>query len=117
MKRMFILLGCIMLMASCTIRHISIDELDTPEQCSKYIQTYSSTSSYSPVEYNVIKGINPAGEYGWTQISVSNYSPKYGTIYTYEGDRGALLKKAFPDADIIMAYGGYYFIGRKKEVD
>jgi len=66
--------------------------------------TSSSAFNYSPLAYNMLKGVNP----------YSNYTIKIATInfgaWNLYGDPSDLLIRKFPDADLIVAYQSYYYI-------
>jgi len=100
--------GCM----GCQWNYVSIETM-TETDFPHYIVTVSSQTGYSPQAYTMLRGTNPANDYDWNQVSVVQYTPKWFTYYNYRGDEGALMLKAYPKADIIMAYSGYYYIGTK----
>ena len=112
MKKFLILAAVAVLFTSC-FRPIGIKEIPAGEHIN-YVQTSTVTSSYSPVEYYVVKGENPAAAYSWQQITVHCWHPRWFVYYAYQGDKGALISAAFPDADAILTYGGYFYVGKKK---
>lgn len=81
-----------------------------PEDYSKYVKTDWSGSSaqysYSPVAYNMIRGENKFQDYNWRAVQVTSY------WFTYvAGDKAKIVELAFPNADAIIEYQNYYFIG------
>lgn len=113
MKRIFVLLGVLVLFSSC-IKPISLKDIPEGEHIN-YINTATYTGTFSPSEYNSVKGTNPAAAYSWHQVTVKTWHPKWFVYYKYQGNQGALVDAAFPEADSILAYNGYFFVGKKNK--
>ena len=102
-------------LSSCVMHYVSFSDL-REEDYPNYVTQGVYTTSYSPTEYNVLVGNNPANDYNWVQARVANYyNPKFWHHYHYKGNAVELLKAYYKDADVIMTYSGYYFIGTKKK--
>lgn len=111
MKKFIILAFVCLLFASC--RPYTFYKLN-PTDYEKYIEypNYSSSSSIfdgSPLSYNVLKGRNSLADYDYTIVRIKSYWFTY-----YSGDPKLLIEAKFPDADIILSYNGYFYIGYKK---
>ena len=113
MKKIFLIL-IVGLLASCSHTYVTFNDL-TPSEYGKFIRTQNYSSTYSPTEYNVVKGFNPANEYNWQQIIIVKWTKQPFKYYYFKGDDSQLVRAYFPDADVIMSYAGIYFVGFKKE--
>lgn len=106
MKRFFLIVLVILTFTSCRIRNMNNLK---PEDYSKYIRTTDINGyEYSPLSYNMIKGANPYSEYTWTMAQICDYWGNH-----YSDDQAKLFKAYFSDADIIMSFHGFWFIGIK----
>ena len=114
MKRIFYLVLIVMMVTSCAPYTFSKLKPNDYEKYIEYISaTESSTGSrafdYSPLAYNVIKGENSLAEYDYTIVRIKSYWFTY-----YSGDPKLLIDTKFHDADIILAFNNYFYIGKKK---
>lgn len=113
-KNLFILSLISLLFASCSYTYVTFEDL-TPKDYGKFIRSNTFTSSYSPTEYNVIKGYNPANEYNWQEVYITKWTEKPFKYYYYKGDDALLLRAYYADAECILSYSGSYFVGNLKE--
>lgn len=115
MKKVFIVfLGLSLALMSCIYKDFKdIKPADYGQYVHLSASDYGSNASgyeYSPLAYNTIKGRNPANEYEWKIAVIRQYR-----WYQYSGDVSLILNAYFPDADVIIAFHGYYYIGYKRK--
>ena len=87
------------------LNNLSIEDYD------KYIRTVDYTSGVyynSPLSFNMIKGENPFNKYNFKAVRLKTYWFTY-----YAGDKFKLLTTYFSDAEVIVEFGSYYFIGTR----
>ena len=112
MKKIIVLFTVCLMVASCA--PYTFSQLK-PVDYEKYIEypNYSSSSSSqfdgSPLAYNVLKGKNSLADYDYTIVRIKSYWFTY-----YSGDPKLLIERKFPDADIILAYNSYFYVGYKR---
>lgn len=106
-----------MLLSGCQRTYDSL----TPEEYPQFVHlvtedgsasTYNRAWSMSPTAYQFLKGDNPFAEY--TFLAYTIHGPNWTWIATY-GDPTKLVKSTFPDADLIISFGEYYYIGHKRK--
>jgi len=116
MKKAFLVLLVLaaLLSTSCIMHYVSLSDMGDKDY-RNYVGSNTTTSTYSPIEYNVLYGGNPANDYNWFQVHLVTYVPKPFQHYYYKGNPAELFKAAYPEASVIMTYGGYYFVGTKKK--
>lgn len=111
-KIIFVFIICCLFM-SCkpyTFSKLNVNDYE------KYIEypSFSSSSSStvfdgSPLSYNVLKGRNTLADYDYTVVRIKSYWFTY-----YSGDPKLLIDAKFPDADIILSFNNYFYIGYKR---
>jgi hypothetical protein len=113
MKKFLILILVVLSLSSC---YKAYSELNVGD-ANKYVHFQSNINSseenaylYSPLAYQFYKGENPYSGYTIKSVTIS-----FGGWNLY-GDPLPLLNAAFPDADIILSFGQYYYIGYKPKV-
>lgn len=98
-------------MTSCVKSYSSIK----PEEYSSYVKVVTGISSsafdYSPMSYNVLKGVNPYSDYTIKAVNIE--TPR--AMYSMYGDPLPILNTMFPDADLIVAYNTYFYICYKNK--
>lgn len=115
MKR-FIVLSIIVSLVFISCSPVPYSKLNS-ENREKYIEylsmeNISSTNgafSGSPLSYNVLKGKNSLADYDYKIVRIKTYWFTY-----YSGDKSRFINEYFPNADIILAYNGIFYVGYKK---
>lgn len=110
MKKLLLITFVVLLTGCAPYTFSELEEKDYE----KYIDypSYSgqvSTFDGSPLAYNVLKGSNSLADYDYRIIRLKSYWFTY-----YSGDPSLLLNAKFPEADLILAYNSYYYVGIKK---
>jgi hypothetical protein len=112
-----ILIGLLLsiLFSACKCEHITkLDQLSIDEY--KNFVRESCTQSYSPIAYSVLVGENPANDYDWSTVYITqSWWRNSGHQVIFEGNDSDLVKMLYPNADTIMYYNGTYSIGYKRD--
>ena len=114
MKKLFLILLAVISITSCVPHYVTLKNIPDDEY-KNYLLESSYSNSYSPIAYSVIRGNNPANEYTWVEVRLVTFVPRMFHHYCYQGNFAELIQKAYPECDVIMAYGSSYFIGTKIE--
>jgi hypothetical protein len=111
MKKLLII-AFVVLLVGCkpyTFSQLETKDYERYIEYPSYSSSAGSTFDGSPLSYNVLKGSNSLADYDYKIVRIKSYWFTY-----YSGDPSLLLNAKFPDADLILAYNTYFYIGYKK---